>query len=72
MNIEDLKINLTDKELLKYLTTPKTIAQVAFYLGVGYSYASTKLKVLLAGGLIKKSRFGKEVRYCLDQDEVEL
>lgn len=72
MKIEDLKISQKDKDLLEYLKAPRTIPEVAFFLGTNYNYASTKLMVLLAGNLIIKIKSFRKVRYYLNQDEVEL
>ena len=73
MKIEELKINPKDKELLKELANPKTIAECAAILGTSYNYTSTKLKVWEAMRLVKKMpKLGKEVKYFLNQDEVEL
>ena len=72
MKIEKLEKSEKDKNLLKELGTPKTIAEVAAILGCSYNYASTKLMVFVAEGIVKKNTFGKRKKYFLNQDEVEL
>ena len=72
MKLEELNLNLKDKNLLRELAEPKTIAQCAAIMETSYNYISTKLKVLLARNLVKKLKRNKETRYYLNQDEITL
>lgn len=72
MKIEGLEKSEKDKLLLARLAEqPKTIAEVAAILGTSYNYASTKLMVLCAEGLVRKTKKRKQALYFLNQEVVE-
>ncbi len=75
MKIDDLKISERDKDLLKELVNPTTIAKVAAIINTSYNYASTKLKVFHAKEWITKIPLGwgrRETLYLLNRDNLEV
>ena len=70
--IESLKISDKEKTLLRVLTSPKNIAEIAVILDTSYIQALTKLMVLEARGYIKKTKKGRISLYFLNQNIVKL
>lgn len=66
--MEKLEVSNTEKEILKLLEIPRSIAEVAAELNVVYDTAQKRLKVMYAKKYLKKINRKREVCYYRDQD----
>lgn len=72
MRIEEIEIKENEREALRNMISPKSIAEVAALLDIAYNSAYGKLAVWEAKGWVRKIKVKKGTRYHLNQNIIEI